>query len=63
MEYKKAVKLAVEALRAERRKFIFDANMHRKFGATTPLCLKAHERVLEIDLAIRVLEGNMRLEL
>lgn len=62
MTHDQAVKIAVEALRYYRRKYIFDANMVRFYGSDNPHALNCDQKVKEIDQAIEVLTGNPKLK-
>ena len=61
MNYPKAIKVAIEALRKERKDYAVDANLFRLFNATGSAQENAAKKVDEIDEAIRVLQGTPRL--
>jgi len=58
MDLKKALKLAVEALKKERQGLAFDANTVRAYGSGSPVMEKRLKRHVEISEAIRVLEAE-----
>ena len=60
MDLKKALKLAVEALKKERQGLAFDANTVRAYGSGSPVMEKRLKRHIEISEAIRVLEEEVR---
>ena len=61
MNYSKAIKVAIESLRKERKDYAVDANLHKIFGATGSTQENAAKKVAEIDEAISVLNGTPRL--
>jgi hypothetical protein len=53
--HRKAVRIAVAAMRRELRVITFDAQMHEHFGATYPQALMASKRSIELKAAIETL--------
>ena len=52
MSASKALKVAIEALKKEKKTYIFDANLAKHFGADNPVNITAASRVAEIEEAI-----------
>ena len=61
MNYSKAIKVAIESLRKERKDYAVDANLFKLFNATGSTQENAAKKVAEIDEAISVLNGTPRL--
>jgi hypothetical protein len=57
MEIKKAIKLAIAALKKERHAIAFDANTVKAYGHGSPAMEKNARRFDEINEAIQVLEA------
>ena len=57
METKKAIKLAIEALKKERHTIAFDANTFKAYGHGSPSMERNAKRFDEINEAIQVLEA------
>ena len=57
MNLARAVKIAVECLRSQKRKYAFDANLERQFHLGNPSSINALAKVLEIDETISFLEN------
>lgn len=56
MDVKKAIKLAIEALKKERQRLAFDANTVRVIGHGSPAMKRNAQRFEELGEAMRVLE-------
>jgi hypothetical protein len=57
MKHNKAIKIAVECIRNEMRKYAFDANLYKRMGAGAgPTAKKAAEHYDELDGTIAYLE-------
>ena len=54
---KQAIKLAIAALEAERKRHAVSANMYTQLGLDVPSTRNAAERYAEINEAIKVLQG------
>lgn len=61
MEHKKAVKIAVQAMKKEMRTIAFDANTHEKFGNDHPSAVNAFKRRAELREAIEALTGQPKM--
>jgi hypothetical protein len=62
MKYSTAVKVAIGAMQKEKRACAFDANLHEKLGVQTPSAENAHRRMIELNEAIAILQGQPVLE-
>ena len=57
MNLTRAVKIAVECLHSQKRKYAFDANLERQIRLGNPSSLNALSKVQEIDETIAFLEN------
>jgi len=60
MNYEKAVKMAVKAMKEQIKTVSFDANMHDQYRADYPLAVKSSKTRADYLEAIRVLENTIR---
>lgn len=56
MDFKKAIKLAVEALEKERQQLAWDANLVKTYGHGSPVMEKRAKKFDELTDAIRLLK-------
>ena len=53
MDASKALKVAIEALKKEKKTYAVDANLAKHFGADNPVNIAATKKVAEIEEAIK----------
>jgi hypothetical protein len=62
MKYSTAVKVAIQSMQREKKVFNFDANLYVNLGVRTPSAENAHRRMIELNEAIAILQGQPVLE-
>lgn len=55
MSRRKAVRIAVEAMKLEARKYAFDANLYERFGGDSPTMVNAAKKHAELLEAMSML--------
>ena len=57
MKQSKAIKIAVECIEQQMRKYAFDANMHLRLGMDTPHAVNSAKKYKDMAEAIKTLEA------
>jgi len=63
MKYPAAIKLAIQAMQSEKKKYAVDSNLYRLYGVRTPTAENAHKAYCELDEAISVLKDQPALNI
>jgi hypothetical protein len=63
MDYKKAVRIAVECIQAENQRLAVSANLHDIYQVENPTAVNASRRRKELREAVEILKQNPKLNI